>query len=169
MLYLTEFKPIERSLLPVRNGNLLNLKQPFSQAAGYWDGSDGKDAAGHAIFGAQMQAYVYRAFARLCYRYVVHHGLTTCAAFFDRYAPEGDMANNPAGYADFVETHAGIRRLKFFDSNGMIQHDQRMKFVRFAQVMIEMEVMRHWRVDCDAIHNGVALYNRDRGRRHWKD
>jgi hypothetical protein len=92
----------------LRNNNPLNLKGSVN-----WHGMTGVDPDGYAIFDTPLSGIA--AADHNLQAYSTHHGLNTVAGIIGRWAPAGDGANDPNGYAATVAKAMGVQPSDMLD------------------------------------------------------
>jgi hypothetical protein len=130
---------VQPDVAGVRNKNPLNVKGGVR-----WKGKVGQDARGHAKF--ESEAWGTRAAIINLRSYWTKHRLRSVIGILQRWAPvtdtigsiEGNPANQPHAYADFVAKRSGLPRnssLSLFDSYGRVQNpDQLYRLVEAMSV-----------------------------------
>lgn len=158
---------VELGYIGLNARNPVNIKQPTVNVEGWWKGSIGRDAAGHAIF--LREEYAFRAFCIEICGDENKRGKNTLRELAADYAPKNDEKadNDPVAWATFVANRLDImsidQELDLFAPNGRPTSVDFLVLVIAA--VIEIEQYNGCEFPVETIRSGIAMYIRDRVRR----
>ena len=131
----------------VKHNNPLNVKafRKGKPVPDYWNGQNGVDSRGHAIF--DISAYGIRAGIVLLRTYESKYKLSSIASILSRYAPSTDTIgslpgappNSPEEYTRFVARETGldpIKPLRIF-ADGKVKAPEKLFAVLSAMTIFE--------------------------------